>query len=164
MTYVVRYLLNPKYKKCHKNCILVLTDMAFPIFNKKERVKEAFQPIIQYILKNYHSMTTPPLDAIVRINHLKYCAMEYGFGNDLTDEFYHGLLMMMQMPNISDDAKFLIAEGFAFHTPAHIMREALNVIQTMDIKDAKICLPKGYSNDCVLKTKEEIIRHMSYSI
>ena len=164
MPYVVRYLLNPKYKECHKNCILVLTDMAFPISLKKERVKEAFQPIIQYILKNYHSMTTPPLDVIVQINHLKYCAMEYGFEKDLTDDFYHALLMMMQMPTITDDAKFLIAEGFAFNTPAHIMREALNVILTMDIKDANICLPEEYSRECVLKTKEGIIRHMSYSI
>ena len=109
-------------------------------------------------------MTTPPLDVIVQINHLKYCAMEYGFEKDLTDDFYHALLMMMQMPTITDDAKFLIAEGFAFNTPAHIMREALNVILTMDIKDANICLPEEYSRECVLKTKEGIIRHMSYSI
>ena len=139
--------------------------MAFPILtnNTRGRIPEAFDHIVNYIYQKPHTAKLPYIGAISGIQIVKYKAMTYGFEEDLNDYFYSGLIGMLCDPNISDGARYLLADSFCDKTPKRFQEEALKIIKALPIPEASECVPLEY-RDAVSSNKAELIQKLEESI
>jgi hypothetical protein len=71
------------------------------------------------------------LTAILEILHITFVEQSYGYGDDLKDAYYLGLLDMLCDPDISDDDRYKLADSFWYRTPQKFKAIALNKIQSM---------------------------------
>ena len=161
--HIARLLLDARYAACHGECIGLLVQFAFPIGSKVDRTIEAFDLIKQYMYMQPRTEQCPTVDAIHNLLHIKYCAQNYGFENDLQDDYYVGLLSIMSDPNVSPGVRFMIASSFWYRVPERYLEGAIKEIEKLDLDNIIQTLPYKY-RDIPYKTKKEILNSLRITL